>query len=248
MEWESELEASLTKSVRELPNEVGILFSGGLDSSLIAYLSKKEGKEVRLYACGSDGSHDSIWATIAAKSMDMKVNFLSEHENDILEGIRSIKQITGQTSALSILIELPLYFTTKSSTDHKLATGQGADELFLGYKKYETKDTSKEDLHRVVNYVVPMEQKIASYNGKELLYPYLHESVVDTASRIPYDLKVQNGSRKYILRSTASRIKLDMGIVWKQKKAAQYSSGFKDAVARMAKRKGKNVHDFINEL
>ena len=166
---------------------------------------------------------------IAAKSMDMQVNFLSEHESDILEGIRSIKQITGETSALSILIELPLYFTTKSSTDHKLATGQGADELFLGYKKYETKDTSKEDLHRVVNYVVPMEQKIASYNGKELLYPYLHESVVDTASRIPYDLKVQNGSRKYILRSTASRIKLDMGIVWKQKKAAQYSSGFKDA-------------------
>ena len=248
MEWENELEEALEKSIRDVPDRVGVLFSGGLDSSFLAYLLKKEGKDIRLYSSGTIHSHDHEWTPKAAEILGLQLEFLSIKEEEIIEGIRGIKRLTGETSSLLLLIELPLYFIAKESADSILVTGQGADELFLGYRKYETKDTSREDFQSVMNHVVPLERKIASSYGKKLVYPYLHERVVEAASKIPKHQNIIDGTRKHSLRSIASKLGLGEEIAWKQKKASQYSSGFKKALEKVAKRDYKSVHEFISEL
>jgi asparagine synthase (glutamine-hydrolysing) len=248
MGWEEELENALIQSVSGTPSRFGILFSGGLDSSLLAHLSHAAKKDFRLYSSCTKGSHDETWTRRAANILGLQVEVLPRSDDEILEGISSIKEITHETSPLVILIELPLYFITKSLKESTFVTGQGADELFLGYKKYESEDTSKEDLRRVIDYVVPLERKIADFNRKKLVYPYLDGRVVKVASMISYDQNIGDGIRKRTLRSVALMLGLKEEIAMKQKKASQYSSGFRDAVSRIAKERHSSVHELISEL
>ncbi len=248
MEWQDQLKRVFEYSVRDAPGNVGVLFSGGLDSSFVAHLLNRDRKKVHLYSSFAPASHDSVWAPKAASLLGLHLNSLVKNEEETVKGIRSIKDLTGETSPLVILIELPLYFVSRESTVSILATGQGADELFLGYKKYEREDTSEQDLKKVLESVVPLERTIAANYGKELFYPYLDNSVIELVSRIPRDQKIRNGVRKYALRSAASSLNLNDEIAWKPKKAAQYSSGFKDVVSKLAKRESKTVHEYISEL
>lgn len=248
MEWYDELARVLKKSAARLPEDVGLLFSGGLDSSLLAWLIKKGSGNVHLYSSGTQESHDRLWTAQASSLLGLPLKFLTRGDEDIIRGLKTLKELTGEESPLTLLIELPLYFVCSDSDEQTLVSGQGADELFLGYKKYESNDTSRNDLKRVVEEVCPLERRIAVYYGKELEFPYLSEGVVDVAGRIPSYMKIRDGQRKYILRSTASRLLLDERIAWKQKKASQYSSGFKSSVERIAKDQGKKIHEFIRDL
>jgi asparagine synthase (glutamine-hydrolysing) len=248
MEWEDELVKALGEVVWEIPDNVGVLFSGGIDSSFLAYLLSKEDKNVHLYSSGTLDSHDFVWASMAAELLGLPLRFLAKGDTEIRDAIKEMKHLTGETNPLTILIELPLFFIAQSSADTSLISGQGADELFLGYKKYETEDTSKGDMKKLLEEVIPLELKISRATNKALIYPYLDERIVRIATRIPYGQNIQKNQRKFILRSAASKQLLNERIAWKQKKASQYSSGFKDAVARMAKKERKRVYEFIDDL
>jgi asparagine synthase (glutamine-hydrolysing) len=248
MEWEDELGKAFKEVIREIPDNVGVLFSGGIDSSFLAYLLRKLGKSVHLYTAGTVNSHDFLWASMGAELLDLPLSFLARSDIEIKEAIMEMKRMTGETNPLIILIELPLFFISQDSTETTLVSGQGADELFLGYKKYETDDTSKTDLRKLQEEVIPLELKICRPSKKVLIYPYLDERIVRIASGIPYGQNIRKGQRKFVLRSTASKLQMNEKLVWKQKKASQYSSGFKDAVARMAKKEKKKVYEFINDL
>ena len=248
MEWEIELAEALERGTQEIRDGTGVLFSGGLDSSFIAFLANKQGRKVSLYSSGTSNSHDKEWTKKAAGMLCLPLEFYEKNDEDIVNGISEIKKLTGEKSPMLLLIELPLHFVTKQSDCPVMASGQGADELFLGYKKYETEDTSKEDIRKVIEYVVPMEIRIARSNGKELLYPYLQRDVIEVANKIPFEGLVSDGKRKIALRNAASRLGMNGEIAWKQKKASQYSSGFKDAVYRIARKEKKTVHEFISDL
>ena len=248
MEWEIELAGAIERSIQKIPDGTGVLFSGGLDSSFIAFLAKKIGRKVNLYSSGTSNSHDKEWTKKAAGMLGLPIEFYEKNDEDIVNGISEIKRMTGETSPMLLLIELSLYFVTKQSDCPVMASGQGADELFLGYKKYGAENTSKEDIRKVIEYEVPMEMKIVRSNGKELLYPYLQRDVIEVAHKIPFEELVSDGNRKIALRNVASKLGLNDEIAWKQKKASQYSSGFKDAVDRIARKEKRTVHEFISDL
>jgi len=70
-----------------------------------------------------------------------------------------------------------------------------------------------------------------------LRVPYLDKKVIELALSISPDLKIYNGIRKYILRLAASKILPDE-LAWKEKKAAQYSSGIYSAMEKLARKNG----------
>ncbi|MEM0127463.1 MAG: asparagine synthase C-terminal domain-containing protein [Thermoplasmatales archaeon] len=248
MEWEGELKGALVSSAGNLPPNGVVLFSGGLDSSLIALLARNLGKKISLFSSGIRGSHDYYWSREAASILKMPLKFLEQGEKDVIEGLRDVKRVTGENNAMTLLIELPLYFSCKNSEEDVMISGQGADELFQGYKKYETIDSSEIDLNTVINKMTRLDALIAEKFGKEVTYPYLESRVVSVARAIPRDLKIREGQRKFILRTVAENIGLDSRIAWKPKKAAQYSTGFKKIVEGISKRSGMEVHQFISSL
>jgi asparagine synthase (glutamine-hydrolysing) len=221
-----------------------IAFSGGLDSSLVAALSR----DSELYSVGMAGSHDILWAKGAALELGLSENLhLQELTMDDLESaLPDVVNAVESIDPLMVSIAMPLYSASKEA--HKdgirvMLSGQGADELFGGYKRYESMNMDeleialRKDLGNIAENNLERDDAVTMANTVELRVPYLDRDVVELTLRIDPGLKIHNGVRKYILRKAAEKV-LPADIVWKEKKAAQYSSGIYSALEKLAKKNG----------
>lgn len=236
---------SLEQSVKKrYYKPCAIAFSGGLDSSLLAALCK----DAKLYSACMKGSHDIGQTKKAAQLLDLQDN-LHLHElttDELKTALPCVINAIGSTDAMQISIALPLYVASKDAhSDGKrvILSGQGADELFAGYKRYESmtslelESALKKDLGNIARNNLERDDAVTMANSVELRVPYLDRKVVELARRIVPELKIHNGIRKYILRMASSMILPDE-LVWKEKKAAQYSSGVYSAMEKLARKNG----------
>jgi len=137
-----------------------------------------------------------------------------------------------------------------------LLTGQGADELFAGYKRYEQAFDDggldhelKKDLLALPGQLA-RDAAVAQLNSVELRMPMLCPDVVNLARKINVRLKIRRGDgyiRKYILRR-ASEEQLPAEIAQAPKKAAQYGTGIQNVLRKMARRDGFTQEDFLREM
>jgi asparagine synthase (glutamine-hydrolysing) len=222
----------------------GIAFSGGLDSSLLAALSR----EAELYSVGMAGSHD-VRQTKKAADLLGSDNKLHLHELTIEEvesALPDVMRDVESSDPLKVSIAMPLFFASKNARNdgvRVMLSGQGADELFAGYKRYESMEPGelesalRNDLDSIAANNLERDDAVTMANAVELRVPYLDKEVVELALRIAPQLKICNGVRKYILRLAAAKL-LPEELAWKEKKAAQYSSGIYSALEKLAKKNG----------
>ncbi len=221
-----------------------IAFSGGLDSSLIAALCP----EAELYSVGMAGSHDITQTKKAAQLLGME-DKLHLHEltiNDVESSLPDVIKAIESCDPLKVSIAMPLFFASKDANNDSLRvmlSGQGADELFAGYKRYESMNPSelelalRKDLDNIAENNLERDDAVTMANAVELRVPYLDREVVELALRIAPELKIREGVRKYILRQAAKAL-LPHELVFKEKKAAQYSSGIYSALEKIARKNG----------
>ena len=227
-------------------SNMAISFSGGLDSSVIAFLSKE--KNPKLYTVGVGRTTDVKNAMEIAEIYKFPLNVINIHERDIVHGVQSLLKIDPFMSAVEVSFELPLYFVAKYSSEITICTGQGADELFGGYAKYlATPERMKDDLDNLLVRTLPREQRIVAMFGKRLSTPYLNEDIIKFANSIPDNCKIMNGGRKWILREAARCIGVPEMITKREKKAAQYGSGIWKVLKRYAKESNISVEAWVRK-
>jgi asparagine synthase (glutamine-hydrolysing) len=136
---------------------------------------------------------------------------------------------------LQVSIAVPIYLCmrfAKSLGFSEIVFGQGADELFGGYKRYEDMDYRelefelRKDLMEIGEKNLVRDNKIAYANEIKLHTPYLQWDLIRVALSIPVELKVKrNGDvvRKFILREVAKEV-IPREIAYRDKKAIQYST------------------------
>ncbi len=235
-----------------------LAFSGGLDSSIIAALCP----EADLYSVGLAGSHD-INQTIRAAQLLGLSDKLHVHELTIEEvesAIPDVIRAIESSDPLKVSIALPLFFASKRARNdgiRVMLSGQGADELFAGYRRYESMSHTelefalKKDLDNIAENNLERDDAVTMANAVMLRVPYLDSEVVELALRIAPELKVHNSVRKYILRLAARKI-LPHELVFKEKKAAQYSSGIYSALTKLARKNGyrkeQSLGRYLEEL
>ncbi|MGD0056454.1 MAG: asparagine synthase-related protein [Methanomassiliicoccales archaeon] len=230
----------------------GLLFSGGLDSSVLAAVIADRSTPT-LYTVGIEGSHDLVAAEHAAASMGLPWVGLVIDEEDIMQAVILVSRLISTRNPLTISFEMPLYFVSKSSKEDVLVSGQGADELFGGYARYirmpldELRESMRKDLARLLDVGLRNERRIAEYCGRAVLHPYLHPGVIDAVEAVPVAEHIRNGVRKAVLRDVG--ISLGLGeIATREKKAAQYGSGIMKVMKAAARRKGKTLGSFVENL
>ena len=246
------LRTTLRHAVRgRSSKKVGVLFSGGLDSSLIALLASEFG-EVVLYTAGAEGSPDLGWARKVAEALGLP---LKEHvfdRDEVEKHLLSVMRAIEEPNPMNLSIGLPLYFATKTAAGDGvriLLSGGGADELFGGYHKYlENPSLMESDLLEMGEKNLARDDKIAMLNGVEGRFPYLALPVVSAALNTPLELKIRGGTRKWVLRRLAIELGLPEEVAMREKKAAQYGSGAQKILESIARSRGMHLREFAEAL
>jgi len=225
------IERSVSMSVK---GDAALLFSGGIDSALLAALS-----DIPVITCGIEGSQDMVFSQKAATLLHKDHIQVPVTSHDIEKALPEVMDILENHALMHIEIGLLMYFICKEWGRTVLISGQGADELFGGYHKYEKAynqgkpvrelmrkgfDTLSEGLER--------DGYIAERFGEKIRYPYLDLPVIQRALGIPTHLLFEP-QRKAFLRRVADLIGVPPEIVTKPKKAMQYGSGFHNLLKKM---------------
>ncbi|WP_058946982.1 asparagine synthase (glutamine-hydrolyzing) [Thermococcus sp. 2319x1] len=231
--------------------KVGVLFSGGLDSSLIALLASKY-SDVILYTAGAEGSQDLEWARKVSEKLGLKLREYVFSMDDVKNSLEKVMFAIEEPNPMNLAIGIPIYFATRLAREDNtkvLLTGQGADELFGGYAKY-LRDPSlmEKDILEMGERNLARDDKIAMLNGVEGRFPFLDLNVVKGGLRTPLEYKIQNGVRKAILREVALEVGLPRDVAYREKKACQYGSNAQKILERIAKKEGMTLTQFAEKV
>ena len=243
----------------------GILFSGGIDSTLLAFISKKLGKKFICYtAAFADGNTrdapDLLQAQEVAETLGfaLKTKILTLDETE--KAVREVVRIIETSDVVKVGVALPFYVcSTMAAADgcKVLLSGLGSEELFAGYQRHldvlkDKGDVNAEclrglsllwdrDLYR--DDVVTMAHTV------ELRLPFLDYDLIRCALAVPAKYKINEEQNKVILREVAQRIGVSSSFACRKKIAAQYGSNFDKALEKLAKKHGlKSKKEYLSSL
>ncbi|WP_337861097.1 asparagine synthase-related protein [Ferroplasma sp.] len=216
-----ELKAAVEKTTE---NPCAIAYSGGLDSSLLLALSNYT---YIPYTLGFSDSRDID--NVDENSMILKIHVkkIILDDIDIHSYIEQLLKIDPKITRMELGFELVPFILMDFIPEKFVVTGQGADELFYGYRRFIDNPRLKNDtyINRLFNVTLPREKKIAEYYDKELLTPYLSPGILKMRTNITREENILDNRNKLILREIASKISLPEEIYNRPKSAAQYGSG-----------------------
>lgn len=156
--------------------KIGILFSGGLDSTLIAFIASRY-SNVTLYVSGTEDSKDVEWARKVSQELGLKLKEYIFSKEEVEKELKRIMFAIEEPNPMNLSIAIPLYFSTKLAREDGvkiLLSGQGADELFGGYAKYlENPNLMISDVANLGERNLARDDKVSMINGVEVRYPYL---------------------------------------------------------------------------
>ncbi len=220
---------------------VAVFVSGGIDSSIIATLVFKNFKNVTLTSLETKYSKDKPYVELLGKFLKTKPAFYKAERDEIKKVKSEIEKILKENNIEPLKVHLPIaasfYFLCKKANElgiKHVFTGQGPDILFAGYHKY--KKVPLDKLNKEIKKDLPLleidkrrDNAIAKIFGISLYNPYLEKEFIDLALKIPAEEKVKfiKGKRveKWIMRKLGEKLGLPKEIVWRPKKAIQYSTG-----------------------
>ncbi|MFY9692420.1 MAG: N-acetylglutaminylglutamine amidotransferase, partial [Xanthobacteraceae bacterium] len=145
MEWRGAVRDALGKAVdrrRVADVPVGVLLSGGLDSSLlVALLAELGQKDLKTFSVGFDTVGDVEGDEFRYSDL-IASRFATDHHRIRVDGSRAIESLPGMVAAMSEPMmshdAIGFYLLSQEVSKYvKVAqSGQGADEIFGGYHWY----------------------------------------------------------------------------------------------------------------
>ena len=235
--------------------EVGVAFSGGMDSGLVAALAKKYARSVTCYTCGTDDSFDVAAGRELAEKLGLPWVHCRISEESIEDDIRELIQATKVSDPFTISYELQLFTVCRASHEPVILTGQGSDEYFGGCARSVDEDDQEYravmdwGVERLMKVSVPCELAIASNYRKKLFYPYLDGEVIRQVGLIdPDEIRPRSlENRKMVLKTVAEDLGLPL-LAHRTKKASQYGSNTTELIRSMARKEGVRYNRYISRI
>jgi asparagine synthase (glutamine-hydrolysing) len=257
----------LEKSVRRRvwgAREVAVAFSGGLDSSVVAFLASKCPVNVHLVHVSLEDRPETEEAKKAADELNLPLQVYLFREADVEKVVSRVVELIEEPDPVKASIGVPFYWTAEKTAEagfKVLLAGQGADELFGGYQRYvnayllhgkETvRKTMFDDVVRLHESNIERDVKICGFHNVELRLPFASYQLAEFAVALPVELKIEKRAdtlRKLVLRKVAENMGLPASITEKPKKAVQYATGINNALKKIAKKQKTTVTEYVNKL
>lgn len=223
---------------------VGVLLSGGVDSSIITAIAARQfaahGRRLPTFAVGLEGSSDLAAARLVAKHAN------TEHHELIYtaeEAISLVPQVIAELESFDpplVHSAVPHHLVARLAAEHAtvVLAGEGADELFAGYAHYGRHDSGEalhEDLLATLEGMhiggLQRVDRVAGAHGIEPRLPFLDLDVVELALALPPAWKISGPDRpaKWLLRRAFDGWLPDE-VLWRRKEQFGEGTGMNEVL------------------
>jgi len=231
-----EMENAIKETVTD--KKIGVAFSGGVDSTLLAKLVKDMGYDIHLLTIGFQDSHDINFA----KEVNQLLNFPHSISEIDPEKFKDVSQKINQTIKSDNLSwnenSIAFYYVAELAEKNGLrivVTANGIDELFCGYNSYrEAIEKGEDEVVKMMNDKLKNEKEmmvainaVTAEFDVTMIQPFLLPNFIEYAKKIPVSEKIHGQDdmqRKHPIRELAMDYGVPEVAAQKQKKALQYGS------------------------
>ncbi len=244
-------------------DDVAVAFSGGVDSSLVAFIASLSDANVHLVHVTVEGQKETAFAEQAAKALDLPIHVIPYTREDVAETLPKVLWLIEEPNPLNASIGIPMFWVAEHTAKlglHVLLTGFGGDELFGGYHRY-LEDFLQHGLAGVEKKLyrdvlsfsemnLPRDNKVCAFHKVEPRMPFIDGDVIQLALSVPAELKITASNdwlRKRVLRYAAKRLGIPKFISEKPKKAIQYATGVSQAMKSLAKKEGLTLRRYVEK-
>ncbi len=238
---------------------VGVILSGGLDSTLTLLHVRDRHPDCVAFTVGVPGSEDVRYARRLTADLGVRHEVIEVAPRqirlaEVREAIR-ISELTEYGDIINAVVSVPLFRRIAQCGIKVVLTGDGSDELFGGYPMYDQVRPAQARrlvLHKIANLGRTELQRVDRTSmafGVEARVPFLDPAMVGVALRLPMTLKVRGGTEKWILRQAFADV-LPGYIKARRKNPMSHASGlherarlYKPAFARIHRSFGYGLHE-----
>jgi len=190
----------------------GVLLSGGLDSSLIAYMAHQIKPDIECFTVSMEGGEDLPLAKDVTDYLGVKHNVLIFGEKEIEEVLPLAIHHQEMFEESCVHGAIANFLAGRFVSTHAkcVLTGEGADEFFDGYDGQFKKGRNAEEVASIVEYLVNVAHNTAlqrldrlnAANSYESRTPFLDSKVVDFSRKIPIEYEIHGSDQtgKWIVR------------------------------------------------
>jgi asparagine synthase (glutamine-hydrolysing) len=234
------LQSAVAKRVdTDLP--IAVIYSGGIDSSVVLSEAVKHHGDVTAFTVGTKGSEDFEVSRRYCQEMNIRqVVIPLERQNIHRRAVRRTIEATELNEYLDIInavISMPLFARVHDEGIKVVLGGDGSDELFAGYHMYQFvsgDDEAKLLEHNLLSLHRTELQRVdrcSMAHEVEARVPFLDMEVVLLALQMPMAWKADDGVEKWPVRE-AFKDDLPEYIIRRRKNPLSYSSGLHEWVRR----------------
>lgn len=223
---------------------VGVLLSGGLDSSIVAAIAARwcarHGQRLQTFSVGTEGSDDLRAAREVAAYLGTLHFERVYTADDAVAAVPEVIAAVEHYDPALIHSSVANYLLAELASRHTkvVLTGEGSDELFAGYdylRRFARNDDLDAELQRIVGLLHSLNlqrcDRTSMAFGLEARVPFLDTGLIALAMLTPVSLRRPDfgGCEKYLLRSAFSGWLPDH-LLWRRKAQFGEGSGMSDVL------------------
>ncbi|CAN5223253.1 asparagine synthase-related protein [soil metagenome] len=218
---------------------VGVVLSGGLDSSLTLLQVRELHPDCVAFTVGTHDSPDLAHARRLADDLGVRHEVVIVRPRDVgladvREAIR-VREASEHGDVINAVVSMRLFEAVRRAGVKVVLTGDGSDELFGGYDMYRRVPSDQARalfLHKIRHLSRTELQRVdrtSMGHGVEARVPYLDPAMLSLATRLPPSMKYRDGYEKWILRHAFADVLPDH-IRVRHKHPMSHSSGLHERI------------------
>jgi asparagine synthase (glutamine-hydrolysing) len=219
-------------------NKIGLAFSGGIDSTLLAMICKNTNIDTTLLTVGFADSNDIELSKSISHKINMNHKILEINKDDFDAVSKKIKKEISCRNLSHMENCIAFSYIAKLASKnniHVVLTANGFDELFCGYNSFRYIYNQGDDtINKTIESKILNEYKlineikeVAKKYHVSILQPFLSKGFISVAMTYPIYNKIVSKDdvlRKHIIRKIALSFDLPPEVIFRRKKALQYGS------------------------